>query len=99
MPAGTREAQILACLIAMLPWVLFALRYRHYWGYSIAPILFLLHIVLFNIARMNGIPADDAFATIWSVGIRIQGIASAGILGFGLYFDLKNNGFNGYVEK
>jgi hypothetical protein len=91
-----REAQIILCVLAVVPWVLFGLRYRNYMGYAVAPVAFLLHIIIFNIARLHH--TGDMYPTVlnvWSIGIRIQGIISFAILGLGLYLDIKNNGFNG----
>ena len=93
-----RSAQIILSLVGIIPWVVLALRYKRYWGYYLAPILFLLHIAIFNIFRIYGIPADQSVATIWSIGIRIMGIIAAGALGAGLLLDLRNNGYNGYVK-
>ena len=93
-----RSAQIILSLIGVLPWVWLTIRYNRYWGYALAPILFLLHIAIFNIFRLYGIPADQSVATIWSIAIRIMGILAAGILGAGLLLDLRNNGYHGYVK-
>lgn len=93
-----RWVQVVLCLIAMSLWVVFAFQHRRYWGYSLAPILFLSHILVFNIARMLGFPTDVQVANTWSISIRVMGIIAAGILGGGLLFDLKHNGYNGYVE-
>lgn len=93
-----RWVQVVLCLVAMSLWVAFALQHRRYWGYTLAPILFLLHILIFNIARMFGIPEDMHTANLWSISIRVMGILAAGILGGGLLFDLTHNGYNGYVE-
>ncbi len=93
-----RLAQIVICLLASVGWLLLALRHRQYWGYTVAPIWFLVNIVVFNVARIYGIPADRDMSTLWSIAIRIMGILAAGILGFGLFFDLRNNGYNGHVK-
>jgi hypothetical protein len=98
VPAGIREVQIIICLMAILPWAYFACKHRQYWGYSVAPILFLLHVVIFNIARIHDFPGDHICANTWSAAIRIQGAISFVILGLGIYVDLKNNGYNGYAE-
>ena len=94
--AGMREAQIALCLLAIVPWVLFGLRYRNYIGYAVAPIAFLLHTIIFNWTVLNYRGVLDPYAlNTWSIGIRIQGVLSFAILGMGLYLDLKTNGFNG----
>ena len=93
-----RSAQITLSLVGLIPWVWLALKYKRYWGYALAPILFLLHIAIFNVFRLYGIPVDSSIATIWSIGIRIMGILAAGILGVGLLLDLRNNGYNGNVK-
>jgi len=93
-----RWVQIALSIIALGFWFVLALKHNHYWGYTVAPILFLLHIIIFNIARLYGFPAEASMATIWSVGIRVLGIIAAGILGGGLLLDLRHNGYNGYVK-
>ena len=88
-----RTAQIVLCLVAMAPWIWLALKYKRYGGYAFAPIWFLLNIVIFNVFRVYGIPVDTSIANVWSIGIRVMGILAAGILGGGLLFDLRNNGY------
>jgi hypothetical protein len=93
-----RWAQIILSSVALIFWLLLAVRYERYLGYIIAPILFLLHIVVFNVARLFGFPADASWTNLWSISIRIMGVLAAGILGGGILFDLRNNGYNGHVK-
>ena len=93
-----RWAQVALSVVAMLFWLVLAIKHRRYWGYTVAPILFLLHIIVFNVARLYGFPPDTPTANLWSISIRVMGIIAAGILGGGLLFDLRHNGYNGYVK-
>ena len=93
-----RWAQIILSLLTMPAWILLMYRHKRYAGYMLAPIWFLLNIIAFNVFRLYGIPVDQHTATVWSIAIRIMGIIATGILGFGILFDIKHNGYNGNTE-
>lgn len=85
--------QILLGLIAIIAWIMFALRFRFYWGYAVAPILYSVHVLIFNIVFVTGLPVSVS-APIWSMALRIQGLLSFIVLGVGMYLDWKHNGIN-----
>ena len=99
MVEGVRELQAVLALVTIIPWIGFIKTHKHYWGYAIAPIAFLLHIAIFNAyivyVDANGISHSHLSLSYWSIIIRIQGILSCAILGVGLFADLKTNGYNG----
>jgi hypothetical protein len=76
-----RYAILLFSSVALIVWLLWALRSRR-WLYAVAPLAWLLNVTTFYVFRLATVTPDPLFFNMWSLIIILQGVFT--LLGVGL---------------
>jgi hypothetical protein len=72
-------------ILCMLIWVIWVLHNKDHWRFVVAPMSYLVHVVLFYIGAALHL-LSSASLNMWSNGVRLHGLILIGSIGVALIY-------------
>ena len=65
---------IILAITGSICWLIWAIRNKQIWGYSVAPLSYLTHILVFTVCRLFEDSVDVVFLNRWSSFIQVHSL-------------------------